>query len=58
LASGKPALDAVEAAIIKLEDCPLFNAGKGAVFNANGQHEMDASIIDGKNAVCRSSCCC
>jgi beta-aspartyl-peptidase (threonine type) len=48
LASGKPALEAVEAAIIKLEDCPLFNAGKGAVFNANGQHEMDASIMDGK----------
>lgn len=43
------ALDAVEAAIVSLEDCPLFNAGKGAVFNNNGKHEMDASIMNGKD---------
>jgi len=43
------ALDAVEAAIKSLEDCPLFNAGKGAVFNSEGRHEMDASIMNGKN---------
>ncbi len=43
------ALDAVEAAILSLEDCPLFNAGKGAVFNNNGKHEMDASIMNGKD---------
>ncbi|MBP6732501.1 MAG: isoaspartyl peptidase/L-asparaginase, partial [Chitinophagales bacterium] len=43
------ALDAVEAAILSLEDCPLFNAGKGAVFNSNGKHEMDASIMNGKD---------
>lgn len=43
------ALDAVEAAILSLEDCPLFNAGKGAVFNNNGKHEMDASIMSGKD---------
>jgi len=41
------ALDAVEAAIVILEDSPLFNAGKGAVFNAKGGHELDASIMDG-----------
>jgi beta-aspartyl-peptidase (threonine type) len=44
---GKSSLLAVEAAIIELENSPLFNAGKGAVFNAKGQHEMDASIMDG-----------
>jgi len=48
LEAGKTALEAVEAAVIALEDSPLFNAGKGAVFNAQGQHEMDASIMDGK----------
>lgn len=42
------ALDAVEAAIRILEDSPLFNAGKGAVFTADGRNELDASIMDGK----------
>jgi len=42
------ALDAVEAAVIMLEDSPLFNAGKGAVFTHTGTHEMDAAIMDGK----------
>ncbi|MCL4133230.1 UNVERIFIED_CONTAM: hypothetical protein GTU68_045577 [Idotea baltica] len=42
------AIKAVEAAVGELENCPLFNAGKGAVFNSVGQHEMDASIMDGK----------
>ncbi len=41
-------LDAVEAAVRSLEDNPLFNAGKGAVFTHEGKHEMDASIMDGK----------
>lgn len=41
------ALDAVEAAIVVLEDSPLFNAGRGAVFNAAGVNELDASIMDG-----------
>jgi len=47
LKDGGSALDAVEAAVRALEDCPLFNAGKGSVFNADGQHEMDASIMEG-----------
>jgi beta-aspartyl-peptidase (threonine type) len=42
------ALDAVETAIRILEDSPLFNAGKGAVFSAEGKNELDASIMDGK----------
>lgn len=41
------ALDAVEAAIVVLEDNPFFNAGKGAVFNAIGENELDASIMRG-----------
>jgi beta-aspartyl-peptidase (threonine type) len=49
LQEGKSSLDAVEAAIILMEDSPLFNAGKGAVFAANGKNELDASIMDGKN---------
>lgn len=47
LEAGGNAVDAVTAAIMSLEDCPLFNAGKGAVFNAEGKHEMDASIMSG-----------
>lgn len=47
LEKGASALDAVEAAVIVMEDSPLFNAGKGSVFTAEGQHEMDASIMDG-----------
>lgn len=43
------ALSAVEAAVIALEECPWFNAGKGSVFTADGTHEMDASIMEGKN---------
>lgn len=49
LQDGKSALDAVEIAIRILEDSPLFNAGKGAVFTADGKNELDASIMDGKN---------
>lgn len=41
------ALDAVEIAVKHLEDCPLFNAGKGSVYNHQGKHEMDASIMCG-----------
>jgi beta-aspartyl-peptidase (threonine type) len=45
---GGGAVDAVEAAITYLEDSPLFNAGKGAVFTTDAAHELDASIMDGK----------
>lgn len=48
LAKGGSSLDAVEAAVMSLEDFPLFNAGKGAVFTNKGTHEMDASIMDGR----------
>ncbi len=48
LAAGGSALDAVEAAIVVMEDSPLFNAGKGAVFTADGRNELDASIMDGR----------
>jgi hypothetical protein len=48
LSRGGTSLDAVEAVIRVMENCPLFNAGKGAVFTANGVNELDASIMDGK----------
>ncbi|SMD13310.1 isoaspartyl peptidase/L-asparaginase family protein [Pedobacter nyackensis] len=48
LKAGKTSLDAVEATIHVMEDSPLFNAGKGAVFTHDGRNEMDASIMDGK----------
>jgi len=48
LAAGAPSLDVVEDAVRALEDSPLFNAGKGAVFNARGAHELEASIMDGR----------
>lgn len=48
LERGGSALDAVVAVITQLEDNPLFNAGKGAVFNADGFCELDASIMDGR----------
>lgn len=44
---GKPATDVVEASIVILEDSPLFNAGKGAVFTHDGKNEMDAAIMNG-----------
>lgn len=48
LASGRPALDVIEATIGMMEDDPLFNAGRGAVFTAQGRNELDAAIMDGK----------
>lgn len=48
LAGDGSALDAVEASVVVLEDCPLFNAGRGSVFTAEGKHEMDAAIMEGK----------
>jgi len=49
LTHGGSSVDAVEAAIKTMEDNPLFNAGKGAVFTHDGKNELDASIMDGKN---------
>jgi beta-aspartyl-peptidase (threonine type) len=48
LAAGVGSLDVVEEAVRDLEDSPLFNAGKGAVFNSRGEHELEASIMDGR----------
>lgn len=48
LAKGGSAMDAVTEAVRLLEECPLFNAGKGAVFTHQGTHELDASIMDGR----------
>ena len=49
LAEGGSALDAVEKTIRVMEDNPLFNAGKGAVFTHDGKNELDAAIMDGSN---------
>lgn len=49
LKAGRLGLDAVEAAIRVMEDSPLFNAGKGAVFTHEGRNELDAAIMDGKS---------
>lgn len=48
LEKGASAIEAVEQAVIVLENTPLFNAGRGSVFTNAGTHEMDASIMDGK----------
>jgi len=48
LAEHGTALDAVTLAVQLLEDCPLFNAGRGAVFTADATHELDAAIMDGR----------
>ncbi len=47
LAGGGSAMDAVISAVMSLEDCPLFNAGKGSVFTADATHEMDAAVMRG-----------
>lgn len=56
LEKGGTALDAVEQAVVSLENCPLFNAAKGSVFNALGGHEMDASIMEGKTKLAGAVC--
>lgn len=54
LKSGGSALDAVEATVRYMEDNPLFNAGKGAVFTNEGRNELDAAIMDGKTLMAGS----
>jgi beta-aspartyl-peptidase (threonine type) len=49
LKDGGDALDAVKAAVVVMEDSPLFNAGKGAVFTWDGTNELDAAIMDGRD---------
>ncbi|WP_373005417.1 isoaspartyl peptidase/L-asparaginase family protein [Hyphomonas sp.] len=49
LREGGSAVDAVQAAVLPMENSPLFNAGYGAVYAANGTHELDASIMDGRD---------
>ncbi|RZI38592.1 beta-aspartyl-peptidase, partial [Herbaspirillum sp. HC18] len=49
LDEGGSALDAVTAAVVVLEDDPLFNAGRGAVFTSAGTLEMDAAVMDGRS---------
>ena len=49
LEQGGSSLDAVQASVFELEECPWFNAGKGAVFTHAGDHELDAAIMNGAN---------
>jgi beta-aspartyl-peptidase (threonine type) len=56
LASGGSALDAVIATVVSLEDSPLFNAGHGAVFTSDAQHELDAGVMDGASLAAGAVC--
>ena len=47
LGIGESALDVAQDCVVALENCPFFNAGKGAVFNAIGEHQLEACIVDG-----------
>ena len=57
LAEGASALDTVTESVRLFEDCPLFNAGKGAVFTAAGTYELDASLMDGKTLAAGAVAC-
>ena len=56
LTRGGAAVDAVEAAVRVMEDSPHFNAGHGAAFNTEGEHELDASIMDGATLAAGAIC--
>jgi L-asparaginase / beta-aspartyl-peptidase len=56
LRSGGTSLDAVTRAVVLLEDNPLFNAGRGAVFTLDGRNELDASIMDGRTLKAGAVC--
>lgn len=57
LEQGGSAVDAVTEAVFRLEECPLFNAGKGSVFTHDGTHELDASIMDGRTLAAGAVAC-
>ncbi|MCD6011961.1 MAG: isoaspartyl peptidase [Flavipsychrobacter sp.] len=54
LSKGGAAMDAVVAAIVSMENCPLFNAGRGSVFTKKGLNEMDAALMNGSNLMAGS----
>ena len=54
LAAGAPADEVAVEAVRLLEECPLFNAGRGAVFTADATHEMDACVMRGSDLACGS----
>ena len=56
LRSGGSALDAVQAAVVVMEDSPHFNAGHGAALTARAEHELDAAIMDGNNLAAGAVC--
>jgi beta-aspartyl-peptidase (threonine type) len=56
LAAGGTSMDAVTRAVVLLEDNPLFNAGRGAVFTLDGRNELDASIMDGSTLKAGAIC--
>jgi beta-aspartyl-peptidase (threonine type) len=56
LSKGGSAVEAVEAAVLVMENSPHFNAGHGAAFNADGEHELDASIMDGETLAAGALC--
>ncbi|MBN2857603.1 MAG: isoaspartyl peptidase/L-asparaginase [Candidatus Delongbacteria bacterium] len=57
LRSGRTALDTAELVVNKFEECPLFNAGIGAVFNSEGKNELDAAVMDGRDRSCGAVTC-
>lgn len=57
LARGASALDVVTQAVVMLEDCPLFNAGRGAAYTSVGTHELDAAIMDGTTRAAGAVAC-
>jgi L-asparaginase / beta-aspartyl-peptidase len=56
LRDGGTSMDAVTRAVVLLEDCPLFNAGRGSVFTLDGRNELDASIMDGRTLQAGAVC--
>lgn len=57
LANGGNAVEAVVVAVVVLEDCPLFNAGRGSVYTADAVQEMDASVMDGSTLAAGAVTC-